>query len=85
MIRDQARAEPRLLRRRETEKELRGVGDQVGARDAGRHRHPLRQALLAGEAAAREAAPHARHTEDVQLLEERLSSGGDVIEVVAPQ
>src|SRR5258706_10997310 len=87
VVGDQARTESRLLRRREAEEELGVVGDQVRARDARRHRHLLWQALLALtlEAAAREAAPDARHGEERQVVEECLASVVDVRAAVAAQ
>ena len=83
VVRDQRRPEPRLLRRGEAEEELGGVRDEVGAGDAGRHRHPLRQALLAPEPSAREAAPDARRTEDAEVVEDRLARFVDAGAIVA--
>src|SRR4029079_10977832 len=56
----------RLLRRREAEKELRGVGNEIGTGNPGGDRHLLRQRRLAGEAAAREAAADARDVQEVE-------------------
>src|SRR5204863_4891229 len=50
-------------RRREAEEELRRLGNQVGAGDACRQRHLLRQAAPAVEAPTRKAAPDRRQPE----------------------
>ena len=85
VVRDQPRAESRLLRRGEAEEELRRVRDEIGARNTGGHRHLLRQALLAVEAAARKAAADARRREDAEVVEDRLARGVDVLAAVAAQ
>ena len=86
VVRDPAGAHGVLLARGEAEEELRRVGDQLRARDAGGHRHLLRQALLPLEAAADEAAPDAgRGEESAEVVEERLRPGPDVLGVVAAE
>ena len=86
-VRDLRRAEPRLLRRREAEEELRTVGDEVGALDrAAASAICFGRPDAAVEAAAREALADARHAEQaVQIVEERRRSRGDVVEDVAAQ
>ena len=72
-VRDPLAARLLRLRRGEAEEELGAVRDQVGARDARGHRHLLRQALPAREAAADEAAPDARDAErPARVAEERV-------------
>ena len=83
-VRDPRRAEAGFLRRGEAEEQLGGVWDEVGARNAGRERHSLRQAHAALEPAAREADPHARGLEKVEG-EQSLGSVRDRVLVVAPQ
>ncbi len=64
-VRDLRRAEARLLGRRESEEELRAVGDQLGTLDACGERHLLRQPGPALQAAPDEALADARHAEQV--------------------
>ena len=80
-VRDLRRAEPRLLRRRETEEQLRTVGDEVGTLDARSKRHLLRQPDAAIEPTPHESLPDAGHAEQAaQIVEDRCRSLGDVVE-----
>jgi hypothetical protein len=82
---DLARAQALRLRRREAEEELGGVRDQLGTWNACGQRHLLRQAAASFEAAASEALANRRDVEEIEFVEERLRSIGDMVEVVAPK
>ena len=83
---DLRRAEAGLLGGREAEEELRRLGDEIGAGDAGGHRHLLGQAPRAVEAAAGESFANARHAEHpVQLLEQRVRAVGDRVQRVGAE
>ena len=76
-----------LLGRGEPEEELRPVRDQLGARDAGRQRDPLRQACLPVESPAREPLADAGHPEErLRLVEQPRGGVRDVrLRVAAEQ
>ena len=78
---DPRRPEPGTLGGGEAEKELRRVRDQLGARDAGGERHPLRQAACRpSKPPPGEALAHARHRERaLELGEDRLRALLDVL------
>src|SRR3954468_18857056 len=80
---DLPRAEPLRLRRREAEEQLGAVGYELGPGNAGGQSHLLRQTGAAVEPAAREALADRRHVEQLQLLEDRLRSIRNVLEVIA--
>jgi len=57
--------------------------DQVRPADARRHRHPLREALPAVEAAAGEAPPDAGRAPEVELVDELVRGLLDGVEAVS--
>ena len=59
-----------MLRRREAEKELGVVGDQISSVDSGGLCHPLCQARLASEVAADEAAANAGDLHETRAVEQ---------------
>jgi hypothetical protein len=82
---DLARSQALRLCRREAEEELGRVRDQLGAWNACGQSHLLRQAAAALEAAAGKALANRRDVEEIEFVEERLRTVGDVVEVVAPK
>ena len=85
-VRDLRRAEPCLLRGRETKEELRSVRNELGPRDACGESHLLRKAGTTVEASSDEPLANARDLEETaQLVEDRRCTVGDVVERVAAE
>ena len=85
-VRDLRRAEPSLLRGRETKEELRSVRNEIGPGDACGDSHLLWKAGTTVEASTDEPLANARDLEETaQLVEDRVCTDGDVVERVAAE